>query len=115
MNSGVVAAWGLEAIIIAIRDLAQEKRFPFPSELLSSFVVFGALAVIGQNDTARRPATAVAWGLVIATFLSSKVDFLGPVGKFLDPAGTAANSPLTQGIEQTAQSLQQTNLGTIKG
>lgn len=88
---GVMAAWLLEVGILSVRDLAGHlpegdtfgRRPPYPWELLSSAIVFGALSVIAQNPTARRPANAVAWGLVVATFLSSQVDFLKPVSDFL--------------------------------
>jgi hypothetical protein len=65
-----LAAWGVEIGLITIRDLTgPARRFPLPSELLSTFIVFGALAAAGGTATGRRPAGAVAWGLVVATFL----------------------------------------------
>lgn len=79
--NGLGAAWAVEIGIITVRDLSGSHRPPLPHELLSSFVVFGALSVLAIP--APGPAAAVGWGLVVATFLSSKVDFLGPVGDFM--------------------------------
>lgn len=88
-----LAAWAAEVGIITIRDLSSNRRFPLPSEFLSTFVVFGTLTALGGTETGRRPSAAIAWGLVIATALSSKVDFLKPVGDFLAPA----SPPVTAG------------------
>ncbi|MGH7484002.1 MAG: hypothetical protein ACREMY_00175 [bacterium] len=81
-----LAAWAVEAGIITIRDLATSKRFPLPSEFLATFIVFGTLTALGGTASGRRPAAAVAWGLVVATALASQVDFLKPVGDFLAPS-----------------------------
>lgn len=81
MSAGVSSAWAVEVGIISVRDLAKEKRPPLPSELLSSFIVFGGLSML--SVVAPAPAGLVAWGLVVATVVSSQVDFLGPVGNFL--------------------------------
>lgn len=81
MSVGVSSAWAVEVGIIAVRDLAKEKRPPLPSELLSSFIVFGGLSML--SVAAPVPAGLVAWGLVVATVISSQVDFLGPVGTFI--------------------------------
>jgi hypothetical protein len=99
-----MVAWLAEVGIISVRDLSQSRRPPLPSELLATFVVFGGLGLApGQ---AARPAAAVAWGIVVATLLSSRVDFLKPVGDFfagssggsgpVSPGGPAA--PATGGV-----------------
>lgn len=89
-----MAAWLVEVGIISVRDLAGPKRPPLPSELLATFVIFGGLGAISGSSTARQPAAAVAWGIVVATLLSAKVDFLKPVGDFLTgSAGGAAAAP----------------------
>lgn len=80
MNT-LTVPWAVEVGIITARDLASDHRPPLPSELLASFVVFGALAALAIP--APKAAAAAGWGLVVATVLSSKVDFLGPVGDFL--------------------------------
>lgn len=86
----VMAAWAVEVGIIAVRDLTGPRRLPLPSELLATFVVFGGLTVVAGSPTWRGAANATAWGLVIATLLSSKVDFLRPIGEFLAGGGPAA-------------------------
>lgn len=98
----VLAAWTVEAGLISVRDLAQYKRLPLPSEFLATFIVFGALAALGGTSSGRRPAGAVAWGLVIATAINgaetwskpgggnATVPLFGVIGDFLAPApGTA--------------------------
>jgi hypothetical protein len=95
------AAWAVEVALIFVRDLGGNtpggdtsfsRRPPYPWELLSSAVIFGALLAISQSETARRPAAVVAWGLVVATFIGGQeappkgnaaLDALGSVSKFL--------------------------------
>ena len=97
-----MAAWAVEVGVIGVRDLSgPARRFPLPSELLATFVVFGALSVVAGNPAGRRPANAVAWGLVVATLLASKVDVLKPIGDFLGGMGPSAvggppTAPATQ-------------------
>lgn len=79
--SSLAAPWAVEVGVITVRDLTAVHRPPLPSELLASFVVFGALA--GVSLAAPKAAVAAGWGLVVATVLSSKVDFLKPVGEFM--------------------------------
>jgi hypothetical protein len=76
-------AWLAEVGIIGVRSLTASRRFPLPSELLATFVVFGGLSVVATSSTFRGAAGATAWGLVIATLVASKVDVLRPVGDFL--------------------------------
>ena len=89
----VFAAWLVEVGIIGVRDLSQSRRLPVPSELLATFVVFGALGLVAESSTFRQAANVTAWGIVIATLLSSKVDFLSPVGEFFGGKGIAPASP----------------------
>lgn len=79
----VMAAWLVEVGIISVRDLVGPRRLPLPSELLATFVVFGGLTLTAQSPTFRGAANTTAWGLVLATILSSKVDVLRPVGDFM--------------------------------
>lgn len=103
----VLAAWAVEAGLISVRDLAQYKRFPLPSEFLATFVVFGLLAAVGGTSSGRRPAGAVAWGLVIATAINgaetwskphgnATVPLFGVIGEFLAPS-PAASQPAPGG------------------
>lgn len=89
MTGALGAAWAVEVGVVTVRDLAQHRRPPLPSELLATFVVFGALGLLAIP--APKAAATVGWGLVVATFLSSRVDFLGPVGRFMS-GGFAAPS-----------------------
>lgn len=91
-----MAAWGVEVGIITLRDLTGPRRLPLPSEILATFIVFGGLSVIGGSPSGRRPAAAIGWGLVVATLLASKVDFLKPIGDFLggsSGSSAASSSP----------------------
>lgn len=47
------------------------KRPPLPSELLSTFIVFGAYSLIGTsgNSDMHRVAALLGWGTVLATIL----------------------------------------------
>jgi hypothetical protein len=88
-----MAAWLVEVGIISVRDFVGSKRPPLPSELLATFVVFGGLGLVGESQTWKGAAGATAWGIVLATLLSSRVDFLKPVGDFFaGTAGTGATS-----------------------
>lgn len=94
--SSLAIPWAVEVGIITARDLiSDERRPPLPSELLSSFVVFGALA--GVSIAAPKAATYTGWGIVLATVLASQVDFLAPIGDFLagkPPAGAKPGAGL---------------------
>lgn len=81
----------VEVGIIAVRDLSQERRLPLPSELLATFVVFGGLGLLAESETFRGAATATGWGIVVATILSSKADFLKPVAGFFAPQAQGAS------------------------
>lgn len=105
-----LAAWAVEVVLITVRDLAgPSRRLPIPSELLSTFVVFGALAAIGGNPTARRPAAAVAWGLVVATFIGGYESYSNPQGNGVLNSFTAVSNffapspPSRAEITQAAQ------------
>lgn len=89
----VTIAWLAEIGIIGVRDLSQAKRLPLPSELLATFVVFGGLGLMAESPTVRGAANATAWGIVIATLLSSRVDFFKPVGDFFAGNPTPAPAP----------------------
>lgn len=92
-----MVAWLAEVGIISVRDLVGPKRPPLPSELLATFVVFGGLGL--ASGEAQRPAAAVAWGIVLATLLSAKVDFLRPIGAFF--GGNATTPVQTPGPNYT--------------
>lgn len=86
-----MVAWMVEVGIIGVRDLSgPTRRLPLPSELLATFVVFGGLGLISESSTFAGAANATAWGIVIATLLSARVDFLKPVGQFFAGTGPSA-------------------------
>lgn len=60
--------WLVEVGIIAWRDAKNEKRPPIPSELLATFVVFGAFSLFSEK--APGLAATLGWGIVAATFLN---------------------------------------------
>lgn len=46
------------------------KRPPLPSEILSTFIIFGAYSLIGEGEGERRTiASLLGWGTVLATVL----------------------------------------------
>ena len=65
--NGLFAAWFAETAIITWRSFTRQHRPPLPSEFAAAFVIFGALGLM--PDTAKAPATAIGWGLVLATLL----------------------------------------------
>lgn len=67
--SAVVGAWAVEIGVIAWRDRKQHKRFPVPSEVLSTFVIFGALAIIPEPYD--QLAGIAGWGLVVASVVGA--------------------------------------------
>jgi hypothetical protein len=65
LNRGLALAWLAEIILISVRDYRNSSRLPWPSELLATFIFFGALSVLPDGPG---PA-AVGWGFVAATYL----------------------------------------------
>lgn len=54
----------------AVKQISGPKRLPLPSELLSTFVIFGAYAVVAEGQGERRTiGSLLAWGTVLATIL----------------------------------------------
>lgn len=87
----ITIAWLAEVGIITWRGVKNDKRPPIPSELLSTFVVFGGLTLFGGNPTMSRGANLVAWGLVLATFMN----FVDPTkNKIGASSATAAGKSL---------------------
>lgn len=86
--NGLFAAWVAETVLISWRSFTQNRRPPLPSEMVAAFVVFGTLGLIADNPTARPPAVALGWGLVIATAFR-----LGPADFNRAAAGIGGSSP----------------------
>ena len=80
------AAWFTEIVLITLRDLnisfpgsktlALKSQghtvngLPLPADYLATFVVFAPLALLADTR-AKNVATALGWGLVIATLLNA--------------------------------------------
>lgn len=90
-----MAAWITETVIVSWRAFHQEHRPPLPSEFVAAFVLYGALGLIAESPTARPAATALGWGLVVATALRlGPADFNAAASNVTGtPAGRAAGTP----------------------
>ncbi len=104
---GVVLPWMIELGLITYRGYKKKGTtnlvggLPLPADYLASFAIFGVLGLF--SGSAQKPATAVAWGYVAATFLNlfdptlSKTTVpgtatpnpTGPVGPQSNPLGGA--------------------------
>lgn len=74
--SGILAAWVAEIVLITYRSAKRSASqgpkpiigVALPSEYAASFVIYGGLSFIPESGA--RIATAVGWGLVLATALN---------------------------------------------
>ena len=96
----VALAWLAEGVLITWRGASQGKyaknplpHIPLPSEYVASFIIFGALSMF--SGQAQRPATAAAWGIVLATALNLWDPTTGKI--------VGANSSTTANATTTAQ------------
>lgn len=74
--TGVLAAWVVELGVITYRDFKGGRLLnglPIPADFLATFVIFGALGLLGAGDNPNRRnfATATAWGFVVATLVQA--------------------------------------------
>jgi hypothetical protein len=60
--------WMVEIGLISYRDYQANKRPPLPSEVLSTFVIFGFFTIISVAEP--KLGAALGWGIVIATALN---------------------------------------------
>lgn len=88
-----VTAWMAEMLIIGWRDWHNSKRLPYPSELLTTFALFGVLSVL-PDSTSPLPALLGA-AVVIATL----VDAFNPaaIGTGSSAFSSIPIKPLTTG------------------
>ena len=93
----VGAPLALELVFISADELVTKHRFPLPSRLLAALVVFGALGM--ARGEAERPASAIAWALVIATFYSGTAKTVPPALTAIDAIGSffGGTAPATAG------------------
>ena len=60
----------LAVMIVSARSVMDEQRIPYPYELLSVGIIYGAAGLIGNaNDTL---GSAVAWAYLVALILAPK-------------------------------------------
>lgn len=100
----VTILWLGEVGIITWRSVRNKSRPPLPSELLSTFIVFGGLALIANNPKANKAATLMAGGFVVATLLN-----------FFDPATGKPYGVSTNTNTATAASVTPQNPAPVKG
>jgi len=67
MNT-VAWPWMAEIGIMSWRSVVKDKRPPLPSELLATFVIFGAFSLVSIRQP--KIGSALGWGIVIATGLN---------------------------------------------
>ena len=73
--TGLLSAWIAEMVLITYRGSKSGStasnpipHLSLPSEYASSFIIYGALAFVPGEG--QRVATAIGWGLVVATLLN---------------------------------------------
>ncbi len=67
MNS-LSIPWMAEIGLISWRTVSKEKRPPLPSELLATFVIFGAFSLVSVSQP--EIGSVLGWGIVVATLLN---------------------------------------------
>ena len=99
MASPLLAPALAETIVITYRGVKNGTNvnnpiphFPMPNQLLSVFIIFGALSLIPQSG--ERLAATVGWGFVLATVLN----LYEPGGKVAS-TNTIVSSNVTAGSE----------------
>lgn len=96
MNGAVAWPWMAEIGIVSWRSVVRDKRPPLPSELLATFVIFGAFSIVSVSQP--KIGSALGWGIVIATGLSLW-DPTDPTHKAIKTA--PAQSTSTQDVTKT--------------
>lgn len=66
--NGSSLPWMTEIGLITWRSVKNGSRPPLPSEVAATFIVFGAISVLGNSQP--KVASALGWGFVLATFLN---------------------------------------------
>lgn len=109
--TGLLSAWVAEMVLIAYRGSKSGStannpipHLALPSEYASTFIIYGALAFIPGEG--QRVATAVGWGLVVATFLNLWTPGKSVTGKAgATVAPTASNTQPTTNVDTGAKQL----------
>lgn len=99
--TGLLSAWMVEAGIVTWRAFKRDNRPPLPSDFVAMFVVYGTLGIVAEVPHAQSTATAIGWGIVLATALNI-VDPTNPVGRPLGRAVPAqpGNADLTKALSR---------------
>lgn len=99
--SALLSAWVAEMILIAYRGAKSGStannpipHLALPSEYASTFIIYGALAFIPGEG--QKVASAIGWGLVLATFLD-----LWTPGGTVNGQATATVSPTASNTQPT--------------
>jgi hypothetical protein len=87
MNTGILVPAFLAAAAISVRAVVGSKRAPYPYELLSWGIVYGAAGMIGESEPSF--GQAMAWGYLVATLVSPKY---ADIWKLI-PTGSAVPQP----------------------
>lgn len=105
----VGAPLAVETIIISTDELVNEHRLPIPSRLLVAFAFYGLLGLASGN--AAPAASALGWGVVVATFYAKSgarnkpaaLTALDAIGKFFGgeygTPGSTAGADLPPGAQ----------------
>lgn len=62
----LLVPWLAEIGLITWRDVKNDNRPPFPSEVLATFVIFGGFSLIPNEKV----GSLMGWGIVVATLLN---------------------------------------------
>ena len=130
--SGLFASWLIEMVLVSVNSLTGKEppgaakfarkenaggsRLPLPSDIFATVIFWGALGLMAEYQPARTFATAIGFGMNVATLLAPYVAKPGTsgLGKLSDlsvyfpspttkstttlttPASTNGNTPATQ-------------------
>lgn len=93
--NGLLLAWMVEIAIVTYKDVKGNHRPPVPSELLDSFVVFGAFSIVAEAN--QKLGTTLGWGIVVATLLNV-FPLTTPTTAINNPTTVAAAAQNTQNL-----------------
>jgi hypothetical protein len=97
VRSGIILAWLIGEGIIVWKSVTKNHRPPMPGTLLVSSGEFALLALLAEYEPARPAATAIAFGLDLAAFLSP-----GLLGASSSSATAAAPANVASTGQKTA-------------
>jgi len=107
MNS-ITAPWTAEVVLLSWRSVRNKHRPPLPSELLATFVVFGAIGLVTSSNP--KIGSLLGWGIVVST----GINFLGTSDKLIAP-GAAIKSTAGVSTSPSANRPRTPNAGAGSG